>query len=351
MGGAKFRIYNKSKLFASIGAVCAVFFLFGCGPAKIIKGMKAPQGTYECIRGYNRITCPTCSGRGTLQISPWEQQSQENRSKKKSKLLGALELFSSHKSPSKGYKTCYQCGGRKIVCKRDESAAPQASSARGSREETKIREKVYMARSYRNFILIDKFDSPVGDVFYAAAVPRPLESGPADIPIDAITYGLTEFAGLDKSYKFFSRFASSIKEGVAIKGQCIIRCIYNGNPMHIRFCYYPKYKHLEVQAGPTPYEKVYAIDLSKVDVSIDEKKDKDSAIMNRKKVIPDSKFSKKAAIQTAFSYRKEGKIEEAINYLKGVMKKFPGDPELLFYLGSFYEETEEFVIWGHYTSF
>ena len=269
MEKARFLIYNKSKFFGSLAAVCAVFFLFGCGPATIIKGQKAPQGTYECTRGYERITCPECGGRGTLQISPWKQQSQEKSSRTKSKLRGALEVFSSHKSPGKGYKTCWQCGGRKIVCKRNESAAPLASSPRGSWKETKIREKVYMARSYRNFILIDKFDSPVGDVFYAAAVPRPLESGPANIPIDAITYGLIEVAGLEKNYKFFSRFASSIKEGVAMKGQCIIRCIYNGNPMHIQFCYFPKYKHLEVQAGPPLDEKVYAIDLSKVDVSVE----------------------------------------------------------------------------------
>jgi len=269
MEKARFRIYNKSKFFGSLAAVCAVFFLFGCGPATIIKGQKAPQGTYECTLGYERITCPECSGRGTLQISPWEQQSQKKTSRKKSKLLGALEVFSSHKSPSKGYKKCWQCGGHGIVCKRDESAAPLASSARGSREETKIRDKVYMARSYRDFILIDKFDSPAGDVFYAAAFPRPLESGPANIPIDAITYGLTEFAGLDRNYKFFGRFASSIKEGVAMKGQCEIRFIYNGNPMHIRFCYYPKYKQLEVEAGPLYDEKIYAIDLSKVDVSIE----------------------------------------------------------------------------------
>jgi hypothetical protein len=269
MEGASFRIYNKSKLFVSIAAVCVIFFLFGCGPAKIIKGQKAPQGTYECIRGYERITCPECSGRGTLQISPWEQQSKEKRSTTKSPLLGTLSFFSKDQSPSRGFKKCWQCGGHGIVCKRDESVALPASSVRGSWKETKIREAVYMARSYRDFILIDKFDSPVGDVFYAAAVPRPLESGPADIPIDAITYGLTEFAGLEKNYKFFSRFASSIKEGVAMKGQCIIRCIYNGNPMHIRFCYYPKHKHLEVQAGSPLDEKVYAIDLSKVDVSID----------------------------------------------------------------------------------
>ncbi|GAG41957.1 unnamed protein product, partial [marine sediment metagenome] len=80
----------------------------------------------------------------------------------------------------------------------------------------------------------------------------------------------------------------------------------------------------------------------KVDVSIDEKKDKDSAIMNTKKAMPDSKFSKKAAIQTALLYRKEGKIEEAVNYLNDVLKKIPDDPELLFYLGLFYEETKEF---------
>ena len=201
-----------------------------------------------------------------------------------------------------------------------------------------MRDRVYMAASYRNFVLIDKLDRPDGDVFYVAAVPRPGESGPAKIPGDAIEYALTEFVGLRKDYMFFHRFASAIKEGLALKGQCLVECIYEGTPMTMRLIYRPRRKHLEVLVGG----KSHAIDLGKIDVSIDKRKDKDSAIVNNKKAMPDSKFSKKAAIQTALLYRKEGKIEQGIAYLNDVLRRIPDDPDLLLCLGVFYEETKEF---------
>lgn len=146
---------------------------------------------------------------------------------------------------------------------RDESAASAASNSRGSGRERMVRDRIYMAGSHRNFVLIDKLDRPDGDVFYVAAVPRPGESGPAEIPGDAIEYALTDFVGLNKEYTFFNRFTSAIKEGLALKGQCLVECIYEGTPMTMRFIYRPQHKHLEVQAG----KKSYAIDLKRVDVS------------------------------------------------------------------------------------
>jgi len=265
MEKARFRIYNKSKLFGSIAAICAAFFIFGCGPAKIIKGQQAPQGTYECIRGYDKITCPECKGRGELQISPWEQRSQKKASGTKSPLLGALSFFSKHKSPSSGYKRCWQCGGRKVVCMRNESAASAASSSRVFWEESAVHDNVYMAASNGNFVVIDKLDRLDGDVFYVGAFPRPGESGPAKIPADAIGYALIKFVGLKKEYIFFDRFTSAIKEGLALKGHCRVECIYEGKPLKMRFIYRPGHKHLEVLARG----KSNAIDLSKVDVSIE----------------------------------------------------------------------------------
>jgi hypothetical protein len=260
MERAGFQI-GKTKLLSSIMLVSIVMFQFlGCAPSNIIKATKAPQGTYECLRGYSRATCPECSGTGQLEVAPWEQRSQQKASGTKSPLLGALSFFSTHKSPSSGYKECWQCGGRGVVCKRDESAA---SSPRVSYKERVVRDRVYMAGSNRSFVLIDKLDQPDGDVFYVAAVPRPGESGPAKIPGDAIKYALTDFVGLNKEYTFFNRFTSAIKEGLALKGQCLVECIYEGTPMTMRFIYRPNHKHLEVQAG----KKSYAIDLKRVDVS------------------------------------------------------------------------------------
>ena len=264
MERAGFQVSGILTLLGSIMLVSIVLFQsLGCAPSNIIKATEAPQGTYECLRGYSRTTCPECSGTGELQVAPWEQRSQEKGSGTKSPLLGALSFFSKDKTSPSGYKKCFQCGGQGVVCKRDESAASVASSSPGSREERMMRDRVYMAGSNRNFVLIDKFDRPEGDVFYVAAVPRPGESGQANIPVDAVEYALAEFAGLGKNYMFFHRFASAIREGLALKGQCLVECIYEGTPMTMRFIYRPQHKHLEVQAG----KKSYAIDLKKVDVS------------------------------------------------------------------------------------
>ena len=334
-----FKISKNLALLSSIMLVLIVLLQFlGCAPSNIIKATKAPQGTHECVRGYSRTTCPECSGSGQLQVAPWEQRSQEKASGTKSSLLGALSFFSKHESPSSGYKECWKCGGRGVVCMRDESAASAASSSRVSYKERVVRDNVYMAASYRNFVLIDKLDRLDGDVFYVAAVPRPGESGPAKIPGDAIEYALTEFAGLRKDYMFFHRFTSAVKEGLALKGQCIVECVYEGTPLEMRFIYRPRKKHLEVQARG----ESYGIDLRKVDVSVDKGTEKDPAMVNTRKAMPDSKLSKKTAIQTALQYRKEGNIEEGIAYLNDVLKRIPDDPELLLCLGVFYEETKEF---------
>ncbi|MFH1581232.1 MAG: tetratricopeptide repeat protein [Pseudomonadota bacterium] len=74
----------------------------------------------------------------------------------------------------------------------------------------------------------------------------------------------------------------------------------------------------------------------------DGKEDNRAAIMHFKKVMPDSRFYQNAVIHIAFLYQKNGKIKEAIIYLTDIIKSNPDDPELMLYLGTFYEETKEY---------
>ena len=77
-------------------------------------------------------------------------------------------------------------------------------------------------------------------------------------------------------------------------------------------------------------------------IAFDGKKNFKMAVMHFKKVMPDSKFYKESAVHIAFLYQQQGKIREAINYLNNVIKEITNDAELMLYMGSFYEETEEF---------
>ena len=77
-------------------------------------------------------------------------------------------------------------------------------------------------------------------------------------------------------------------------------------------------------------------------VAYDGKKDHVNAIAHFEKVLPDSRFYKSAAVQIAFLYQDAGKIEAAIRHIQNVIAQFPKDAEMLFYLGSFYEEIETY---------
>jgi tetratricopeptide (TPR) repeat protein len=77
-------------------------------------------------------------------------------------------------------------------------------------------------------------------------------------------------------------------------------------------------------------------------IAYDGKKDKDTAIINYKKVAPDSRFYKDAVVQISFLYQEQGKIEQAIDYLEHVVQTMPDNPELLLYLGSFYEDAKAY---------
>ena len=77
-------------------------------------------------------------------------------------------------------------------------------------------------------------------------------------------------------------------------------------------------------------------------IAYDGEKDKDAAIINYKKVAPDSRFYKDAVVQISFLYQEQGKIEQAIDYLEHVVRVMPDNPELLLYLGSFYEDAKAY---------
>jgi len=77
-------------------------------------------------------------------------------------------------------------------------------------------------------------------------------------------------------------------------------------------------------------------------IAYDGEKDKDTAIINYKKVAPDSRFYKDAVVQISFLYQEQGKIEQAIDYLEHVVQTKPDNPELLLYLGSFYEDAKAY---------
>jgi tetratricopeptide (TPR) repeat protein len=77
-------------------------------------------------------------------------------------------------------------------------------------------------------------------------------------------------------------------------------------------------------------------------IAFDGKKNIKMAIIHFKKVMPNSRFYKESAVHVAFLYQQQGKTREAISFLNNVIKEISNDAELMLYMGSFYEETEEF---------
>jgi tetratricopeptide (TPR) repeat protein len=68
------------------------------------------------------------------------------------------------------------------------------------------------------------------------------------------------------------------------------------------------------------------------------------AIEHFNRVRPESRFHENAAVHTALLYQEQGNIQEGIRYLKAVIQKVPNNPEYLLYLGSFYEELEDYEL-------
>lgn len=77
-------------------------------------------------------------------------------------------------------------------------------------------------------------------------------------------------------------------------------------------------------------------------IAFDGLKQEGKAMMHFKAVKPDSDFYENAAVHISFLYQEQGKIEEAILFLQNVIKKVPDNSDFMLYLGSFYEEAEDF---------
>ena len=74
----------------------------------------------------------------------------------------------------------------------------------------------------------------------------------------------------------------------------------------------------------------------------DGKGDKSAAIDYLRNVKPDSRFFENAIAHVAFLYQELGRIHEAIEFIKTVISQVAPTADLLFYLGSFYEEIENY---------
>jgi tetratricopeptide (TPR) repeat protein len=70
--------------------------------------------------------------------------------------------------------------------------------------------------------------------------------------------------------------------------------------------------------------------------------DQKKALMEFKKVKPDSRFFQDAAVHISFIYQEKGQLDEAITFLKDVIKEQPENPEFMYYLGTVYEEGKKF---------
>ncbi len=68
----------------------------------------------------------------------------------------------------------------------------------------------------------------------------------------------------------------------------------------------------------------------------------DSALEHFLAVKPDSSFYQNAAFQIAFIFQQQGKLQDTIDTFKKVIAASPDNPELYLYMGSFYEEIEDF---------
>lgn len=77
-------------------------------------------------------------------------------------------------------------------------------------------------------------------------------------------------------------------------------------------------------------------------IAYDGNKNKKMAIMHFKQVMPGSDFYNNAAVHVAFLYQAQGKINEAINFLKDVIDKTADNAEFMLYIGSFYEEIKQY---------
>lgn len=72
-------------------------------------------------------------------------------------------------------------------------------------------------------------------------------------------------------------------------------------------------------------------------------KNEDGAMLHFRQVKKDSRFYRNAVINISFLYHKNNEIEKAAAYLEDVLKNIPPNIDILMYLGSFYEDLEDYV--------
>lgn len=92
---------------------------------------------------------------------------------------------------------------------------------------------------------------------------------PAEIPLDAIEYGLAEFCGLPRDYVHLEAMAVAAQKGLRMKGYCNIAYVH-GKVLGIQLIFHRNNRHLEfaVNTMESILPKVYAIDMSEANVAI-----------------------------------------------------------------------------------
>ncbi|MFH0725284.1 MAG: tetratricopeptide repeat protein [Pseudomonadota bacterium] len=78
-------------------------------------------------------------------------------------------------------------------------------------------------------------------------------------------------------------------------------------------------------------------------LAMDGNGDKNAAMTYLQNVKPDSRFFEGAIAHIAFLYQELGRIHEAIAFIKEIISQVTPTADLLFYLGSFYEEIENYT--------
>jgi tetratricopeptide (TPR) repeat protein len=76
-------------------------------------------------------------------------------------------------------------------------------------------------------------------------------------------------------------------------------------------------------------------------ICYDELNQPNKALEQLEKVSPESRFYENAVIAAAFIFQKIGNVQAGIDYLQAAVDQQRQSPELLFYLGSFYEERDD----------
>jgi len=72
-------------------------------------------------------------------------------------------------------------------------------------------------------------------------------------------------------------------------------------------------------------------------------KNEEASMLHFKQVKKDSRFYRNAVINISFLYHKKDEIKKAAAYLEGVLENIPANMDILMYLGSFYEDLEDYV--------